>query len=60
MMMKKKNTMMMKKNMMMKEKKNWVRAPLEVSDKYKTREDLYNLSEFPFNIVSKNVKLLLS
>ena len=58
MMMKKKNTMMMKKNMMMKEKNNWVRAPLEVSDKYKTREDLYNLSEI--NIFSKNVKLLLS
>ena len=50
---------MKKKNMMIKEN-NWVRAPLEVSDKYKTREDLYNLSEFPFNIVSKNVKLLLS
>jgi len=52
--------MMKKKNMMMMKKNNWVRAPLEVSDKYKTREDLYNLSEFPFNIVSKNVKLLLS
>ena len=52
--------MMMKKKMMLMKKNNWVRAPLEVSDKYKTREDLYNLSEFPFNIFSKNVKLLLS
>ena len=51
---------MKKKNMMMMKKNNWVRAPLEVSDNYKTREDLYNLSEIPFNIFSKNVKLLLS
>ena len=50
--------MMKKKNMMMMKKNNWVRGPLEVSDKYKTREDLYNLSEI--NIFSKNVKLLLS